>query len=56
MLTGSRGVGLLFGVDFIFEYLDSQFGVFFLILGIVMVIIQPFCHPFIKSGWLIFYF
>lgn len=50
MLTGSRGGWFAFlGSTLFLSIWMHALGVFFLILGIVMVTIQPFCHPFIKE-------
>lgn len=50
MLTVSRGAWFAFlGSTLFLSIWIHGLGVFFLILGIVMVIIQPFCHPFIRE-------
>ena len=50
ILTVSRGAWFAFlGSTLFLSIWIHGLGVFFLILGIVMVIIQPFCHPFIKE-------
>ena len=49
-LTVSRGAWFAFlGSTLFLSIWIHGLGVFFLILGIVMVTIQPFCHPFIKE-------
>jgi len=50
LLTVSRGAWFAFigSVLFLSIWIHGL-GVFFLILGIVMVVIQPFCHPFIRE-------
>lgn len=50
LLTVSRGAWLAFlgSVLFLSIWIHSL-GVFFLIIGVVMVIIQPFCNPYVKE-------
>lgn len=50
ILTVSRGAWFAFlGSTLFLSIWIHSLGVFFLILGVVMVVIQPFCHPFIKE-------